>query len=189
MIQAADAATFDTQLFGETLSCDLVLPAAFEPGAHPAPAAQAESLLLSLAQVEDLRGEESPEDKKDTSLAVQRVNAKLDLMLALLGRLVRQSMQMPPPRALRWSARGIRLELPSAPSLTPGAAGMVALQASEWLPDRLELPATVLAEVELAPGHHALWLTFPALSAGLAEALERHLFRLHRRQIAETRRR
>lgn len=189
MSQAADAATFDTQLFGETLSCDLVLPAAFEPGAHPAPAAQAESLLLSLAQVEDLRGEDTTEDKKEASAAVQRVNAKLDLMLALLGRLVRQSMQMPPPRAVRWSARGLRLELPTASGYPAGATGMVALQASDWLPDRLELPATVLGEAELEPGRHALWLAFPTLTAGLAEALERHLFRLHRRQIAESRRR
>jgi hypothetical protein len=186
--QAADAAMFDTQLFSETLSCDLVLPAAFLPDATPAPAAQAESLLLALAQVEDLRGEDATEDK-ESSAAVQRVNAKLDLMLALLGRLVRQSMQMPAPRAVRWSARGLRLELPASSGVAAGVTGMVALQASDWLPDRLELPATVLGEAELEPGRHALWLAFPALTAGLGEALERHLFRLHRRQIAESRRR
>lgn len=189
MSQAADAATFDTQLFDQTLSCDLVLPVAFEPGTEPAAAAQAESLLLSLAQVEDLRGEDALDDKKESSAAMQRVDAKLDLILALLGRLARQSMRMPPPRALRWSARGLRLELPAASGIAPGTAGMAALQVSDWLPDRLELPATVLGEAELAPRRHALWLAFPSLTAGLEEALDRHLFRLHRRQIAESRRR
>ncbi len=49
------------------------------------------------------------------------------------------------------------------------------------------MPVVVLAQVEGSQGLHHLWLQFDALNPGLAEAMDRHLFRLHRRQIAEAR--
>ncbi|WP_267119406.1 PilZ domain-containing protein, partial [Xanthomonas sacchari] len=61
------------------------------------------------------------------------------------------------------------------------------LQPSDWLPDHLELPVRVLAEAATA-GVVQLWLRFETQPPGLEEALERHLFRLHRRQIADSRR-
>ncbi|MCW0417617.1 hypothetical protein NB689_003371 [Xanthomonas sacchari] len=45
----------------------------------------------------------------------------------------------------------------------------------------------VLAEAATA-GVVQLWLRFETQPPGLEEALERHLFRLHRRQIADSRR-
>ncbi|HEY9253827.1 MAG TPA: PilZ domain-containing protein, partial [Stenotrophomonas sp.] len=58
----------------------------------------------------------------------------------------------------------------------------------EWLPEAIELPVRVLAEAASGTGGCFLWLQFDDLEPGLEAALERHLFRLHRRQIAETRR-
>ena len=48
-------------------------------------------------------------------------------------------------------------------------------------------PKSVLAAESAAAGTQ-LWLRFEGLSTGLAAALERHLFRLHRREVAERRR-
>jgi hypothetical protein len=63
------------------------------------------------------------------------------------------------------------------------------VQAAEWLPSPLILPATVIAlEPEGSSGLHALWLRFESLTPALEAALERHLFRVHRRAVAESRR-
>lgn len=186
--QAAQAA--EAGLFGDTLSCDALLPAGFRPGAAHGRVPQAEALLRGLAQVEDLRTDDNAEEKRgELPLLAQRMDAKLDLIMVLLGRLVRQTTQDLPPRPLRWSARGLRL-LMDADTPPPAAdtAGLLRLQPSDWLPDELELPAIVMASAGDAEGLW-LWLRFPALSPALEEAMDRHLFRMHRRQVADARRR
>lgn len=187
--QAAQAA--EAGLFAETLSCAAMLPADFHAGAaSPGRLPQAEALLLGLAQVEDLRGEDGSEEKRgELPMLVQRMDAKLDLMLVLLGRLARQSMDPLPVRPLHWSARGLRLQLePGSPAPAQGTQGLLRLQPSDWLPDELELPASVAATATDAGGTW-VWLQFPAFPPGLEEAMERHLFRMHRRQVADARRR
>jgi hypothetical protein len=51
----------------------------------------------------------------------------------------------------------------------------------------LRLPVEVLAAETDGDGRR-LWLRFEGLGPGLSAALERHLFRVHRREIAERRR-
>ncbi|MDH5822758.1 PilZ domain-containing protein [Luteimonas sp. RD2P54] len=183
---SADQAERD--LFEDALSCELHLPAQLVPGAGPGRLPQAEALLAGLAQVEDLRMDDAGEERGELPQLAQRMDAKLDLMLMLLGRLVSRSSDALPLRAVRWSHRGVRLDAPARPEIAAGAAGVLHLQPSEWLPDHLELPATVLAEAPADGGFQRLWLRFGALPAGLADALEKHLFRLHRKQIAASRR-
>jgi hypothetical protein len=52
----------------------------------------------------------------------------------------------------------------------------------------LRLPVEVLASAERDDGQHELWLGFTPDHSGLETALERFLFRQHRRQIAASRR-
>lgn len=176
----------DAVLFDDTLACDEHRPAAFVPVATTAmqsahAQARAETLLLALAQSEETRLDDS-EEHGELPLAMQRLEAKLDLLLGLFSTLLRERGGALAPLPLRWSIRGVRLDHPhDAPAL--GTAGLLRLQPADWLPDVIELPAHVLAH---APGR--LWLAFDALTPSLAETLERHLFRQHRRQIAQSRR-
>ncbi|MBB3805103.1 hypothetical protein FHT03_001782 [Xanthomonas arboricola] len=175
----------EAELFADMLSCELRLPAGFRAGGDAGAHSAAETLLRSLGQVEDLRSEETSEDRGDLPLLVQRMDAKLDLMLALIGRLVRQGDSGLIQNLVHWSVRGIRLNC--ATPHPPGTVGSVCLQPSDWLPELVQLPAEVLASA--SDGHDQwLWLRFAPISAGLQDALERHLFRLHRRQIADARR-
>jgi hypothetical protein len=185
----AQAHTAEAALFDDTLACEAVLPAGFVAGPGAGQPLQAEALLRSLAQVEDLRGEDGGEEKRgELPQLAQRMDAKLDLVLALLGRLVRQSSPALPALPLRWSVRGLRLALPAAAAdAAPGSDGLVRLQPSDWLPDRLELAATVEARAT-AGDQGWLWLRFAALPPGLEDALERQLFRMHRREVAARRR-
>ena len=178
----------ESELFDETLSCELALSAEFRIGSAVIRPGTAETLLRSVALVEDARGDDSHDDRSDATLQVQRLEAKLDLVMVLLGRLVRQSSQDLPLRPLRWSRRGIRLEQGARSGAAPGSMGVIRLQPCDWLPDHIDLPVVIVAEAANGAGAHYLWLRFEGLSDALEMALERHLFRLHRRQIAEARR-
>ncbi|MER2021131.1 MAG: PilZ domain-containing protein [Stenotrophomonas sp.] len=178
----------ESELFDETLSCDVALPAEFRIGSAVIRPGTAETLLRSVALVEDARGDDGHDERSDATLQVQRLEAKLDLVMVLLGRLVRQSAQDLPLRPLRWSRRGIRLEQGSRSGAAPGSMGVIRLQPCDWLPDHIDLPVVIVAEAANGSGAHYLWLRFEGLSDALEMALERHLFRLHRRQIAEARR-
>lgn len=177
----------ESELFDETLSCDLDLPAGFVLGSGGVRSAVAEQLLRSIALVEDGRGDDKDE-RGESSPVQQRIEAKLDLVLMLTGRMVRQQNDALPLRPLRWSRRGIRLQVGSRASAVAGSQGTVRLQPSDWLPDHVDLPVTVLAEAADGSGGHFLWLRFGDLGDGLEMAMERHLFRVHRRQIADARR-
>ena len=178
----------EARLFGDSLSCDVELPVAVEPASSRGRQAQAITLLSALAQIEDLRKkDDAGEEHGDLPLLAQRMDAKLDLILALVGRLASHADGLP-EHPVRWSSAGLRIDLDRAGDLTAGTGVIVRLQPADWLPDHLELPARVVARRD-GDGVTRIWLAFADLRADLVEALDRHLFRLHRRQVAEQRRR
>jgi len=183
-----EVASAEAQLFNDTLSCDLVLPARFVAGADVARPGASEMLLRSVAMVEDSRTADDGEERAEGSVQLQRLEAKMDLALMLLGRLLHQAGSALPASPARWSHRGLRLDAEQAAGLSPGTTGVVQLQPAEWLPDHVELPAVVLAQTTLQNGSSRLWLQQLPASDALASAVDRHLFRLHRRQIADSRR-
>lgn len=173
-------------LFGDILVCDEVRPAAFVPGtcgdaALQGHCARTEALLRALAVVEDGVRNEEPEQPVDNAL--HRIEAKLDLLAALVATFAAHDTD--PFRALQWSARGACVPV-DAP-VPADSEGLFRVQPVDWLPTPLVLPAAVLA-CEQAENGAVAWLRFGALSPSLEAALERHLFRLHRRAIAERRR-
>ena len=175
-------------LFGDALTCDEMRPAAFLPGAHdPAElaslSARGEALLQSLAVVEDGIRNEEPEQAADHAL--HRLEAKVDLLMALVAGLC-ASRDDDPMQPLQWSARGARLA--AAAPVAVGSGGHFRVRPADWLPSPLVLAATVLACDPDGEGGYRLWLRFGPHSAALEAALERHLFRVHRRAVAESRR-
>ncbi|MGY0558873.1 MULTISPECIES: PilZ domain-containing protein [unclassified Lysobacter] len=179
-------------VFGDSLTCQEVRPVAFVPGALDESAqrvacARAEALLRAIALVEDSRTDD-PDERGTQELGMQRIEAKLDLLTALVATLVGNRDTQDHPQSVRWSALGVCLAVGnSAADVAPGTVGVFRVLPCDWLPQALELPATVLASVADGTGRQ-LWLRFQALPATLASALERHLFRVHRRAIAESRR-
>ncbi len=175
-------------LFGDALTCDELRPAAFLPGVLDSAAlasfnARGEALLQSLAVVED--GMRSEEPEQPTDHALHRLEAKVDLLTALVASLC-ASHDDDPMLPLRWSAHGASLVV--AAPLPVGTGGRFRVRPTDWLPSPLILPATVLACDSEADGATRAFLRFGPLSPALEAALERHLFRVHRRAIAESRR-
>jgi hypothetical protein len=177
----------ETQLFEQTLSSTVCLRAGFSPQTLAADEAerlcgQAEAQLNAIALVEDSHAEE--DEPIPGGATLRRLEAKLDLLISLVAGLA-HARQTDPPMSLRWSARGACFAHPQA--LPPGSRGVFRLQAAVWLPEPLSLPAVVLASQPDTDGGR-LWVQFDPLTPTLAAALERHLFRLHRRAVAERRR-
>lgn len=176
----------EAELFGQALTCHAVLPVQFVAGERPLMQQQSEAMLHGLAVAEDSRGED-PDDRGETPQSVQRLEAKLDLILSLLGKLATQQVAPLPVRPLRWSHLGLRVDESPHSDSHEGDLGVLKLQPVSWLGDHIELPARVLAVQGNSDGSQHLWLRFGVLTPGLEDALTRHLFRMHRRQVAEAR--
>ncbi|MFZ5757647.1 MAG: PilZ domain-containing protein [Pseudomonadota bacterium] len=185
---ASEVDVCEARLFGDGLTCMLSMPVSLRPAEGPADMQRAanatDALLRSLAQVENHQAEDAPDEHSVTDLALQRLEAKLDLTLALLGRLLVPDAAAV-VRTVRWSWRGLSLTLPG--DWKAGDAALFSTQAASWLPQRLELPVRVL-HAEPDGDARRLWLAVEPLEEGLAESLQRYLFRLHRRAVAEERR-
>jgi hypothetical protein len=176
----------EQQLFADALTCSGDFPAAFSPiapesGTAERAAARSEAALHSIALIEDTQPDELDEHGS-TELALQRVEAKLNLILDLLGKLARRGGDTLPLRAMRWSRRGVALQQPFGTA--EAASGFLLIQAVGWLPQPLELPVECLASAATENGETLLYLRFAPRPPSLEAAIERHLFRLHRRQIA-----
>jgi hypothetical protein len=109
-----------------------------------------------------------------------RLNQKLDLALELLGQLLARERVLPPPVPVSVSARGVSWRPDPVPTAGPG---LLMLHLLPHVPKALELPAllqprpdgTVVAE-------------FHGVEPALGDALERFVFRRHRRAIAQAKR-
>lgn len=171
------------QLFAEHLDCTVELGCRIEPW-RVLGRDGAEMRLRAVSLVEDARADEN-EERQDRTL--QRLEAKLDLVLALCGQLLRERSSALAVRPVRLSARGAAFALAAGDApVQAGAAVVFTFQAAEWLADPVSLPARVLA-VEADGASTRVHLAFQEPGHPLDELLERHVFRLHRRGIAQQR--
>lgn len=179
----------ERELFAEALTCSEDLPAEFVAQALDGPAAEraidrSEALFRAIAQIEEGGGEEGDE-RGGHEQSLHRIEAKLNVLLDLVGALVRRDMPTLPLRSVRWSRRG--LALPQEAATAPGTLGLLRLQPASWLPQTVELPVEVIA-CGNESGQNWLWLRLAPRPSSFESAVERHLFRLHRRAIAGARR-
>lgn len=183
-----DAIQAESSLFGDALCCIEHLPVqfhlqTFEAAALPHILERAESLLRMMAHLDDPQIEDS-EDRSKLDMSIHRMEAKLQLSLEMLGTLIARTISIPPPRQIRWSRRGLSWEQDT--SVPENSTGFIELQPLPWLPLLLKLSCRVLF-CQKEDSVFRLWLGFEPLPTSLESALERHLFRCHRRAVASGR--
>lgn len=140
-----------------------------------------EALLRTLAVLEEA-GRPVEEPAADVpAQELLRLEHKLDILLELVTDILRRELDLPAPRPVRLTAAGAEWEAP--PQGPPGGWGRLELFPSPRLPRALSLYATVLSD---APAGR-LRVRFQGLGAATREALERHIFRQHRRAVARAR--
>ncbi|WP_397607473.1 PilZ domain-containing protein [Silanimonas sp.] len=177
-----DEAAADAALFDGAVACELTARLRVQPGPPPAGSAEGvERLLRDLAMMEERRGE-SDDPAHPPDPALRRLEAKLDLTLQLLAQAL-PALAPPPPRAVRLSARGLRIDASAADAEVVDAPATLAWQPGDGLPLLAYLPVR-----RLARQGDTSWWAFEPLEPALADLLERHVFRLHRRWLAAQRR-
>lgn len=172
------------QDFSERVCVDALLRVAVTP--RPA-GASAEGLgernlatLQSIAALEERRADSADEDNPVLQ-ELARLDAKLNALLDIVNRLLLPGGALPVRQPVKVNAVGAVLPGALVPAATDGICVRLHLDACPSLP--LELPARV--QRRLDDGN--AFVVFEQLGDAVADALERLVFRLHRRKVAEAR--
>ncbi|RMD79164.1 MAG: hypothetical protein D6809_04270 [Gammaproteobacteria bacterium] len=150
-----------------------------------------EQALRALALLEE-RLPERPaegggeEHAQPAAQELARVEAKLNLILALVGQLVARDRAVPPARPVRLGADGLSWEA-EGPVPAPGERGLVEVYPVPRWPQPLRLPARVVAVEPVGEGRHRVCVHYEAMGETAREALEKLVFRHHRRSVARAR--
>jgi hypothetical protein len=172
--------------FEQRVSIEELLHVAVEPLVWPLPQARAQALaesngnaLAAIAALEERRVE-SADDDNPLMLEIRRMDAKLTALVEIVDRLLVPADTLPARHLVRFNARGAVLgeELP-----LPGDAVLLSLRFDHCRSLPLELPA--LREMPLDDGR--TFVRFPTVNEALGDAIERLVFRHHRRKVAEPR--
>jgi hypothetical protein len=136
------------------------------------------ALLQTLATLEAAAPEKEPGDAEPAMhKAIERLEAKLDVALALLTRLLSQGMRLPPERLVTLSVGRIAWQS-NHDSPTSGALLQLRLYLSPRLPQPLQFFVRVVAVEDSVCQAELL-----DMDAEMEEWLTRTLFRYHRRAL------
>ncbi|WP_232823536.1 PilZ domain-containing protein [Dyella sp. C9] len=138
------------------------------------------SVLSTLAAFTERRAEPSDNDNPLTQ-EVARLDSKLNVLMAMFDQWLSRDANLPPRAALRFNAIGAVLPNELWPASM--ATGLLRLHFDGCLALPLELPARLVQECD---GNH-VFVAFENLDETTGDAIERLVFRHHRRKVAERR--
>lgn len=133
-------------------------------------------------------GERAPtvnEEAVGLELEVARLHQKTQLLIELMAVALGRDGSRPPPVPLSLGAAGCSWQAFSAPAR--GSSGLVALWLHPASPEPLEWPAEIIELEPLAEGSMMTHARFLPLGEAAQAALDRQVFLLHRRGVAEAR--
>lgn len=122
-----------------------------------------------------------PDEPSQTELELHRIHNKLNLLLELVGSFLQLQALRPEPVAVCLSWRGLSWAS-GGDDPAAGSVGLVELHLNPALPLPLRWPARIVAG-----GSGEVVAEFAPVPEYCQMALERHVFKHHRRKVAETR--
>jgi hypothetical protein len=177
--------------FGDGLVYEDAMPLLWTPGPLVEGAALSRlnadnhQLLAAESSLEEARAHEALKDEPQALVhELQRLEYKLNILLRLTAALSVQHNALPPAQKVRLSAGGV--EWIGAVGVAGGATGLLQLYVNAALPQPLRLPCRVFGERVVA-GQQIAQLRFAGISEAVAEALNKLIFRHHRRLVAGAR--
>jgi hypothetical protein len=178
-------------VLGEGLVFEGVLPLDWQDAPLPDGAelarwnADGALLLAAEASLEEARSHEAlKEESPALAHELQRLEFKLDILLRLAAELATHHSPLPTPQSVRLSSQG--LEWTGADASHVGTTGIASVYVNRALPQPLRLPCRVVDERRVGE-RRIVRLRFVGLSDGVVEALDRLIFRHHRRLVAGAR--
>jgi hypothetical protein len=170
-------------VFENCVSCEDVVPLAWRGRGSALSSGELHRLQeLTLRALRAEPGEQS--DIKDPQLL--RLHEKLDSVLEMMGRLMEVHHPAPVPAHVRLSRVGVAWRTPATQAPQVGEHGVLELHLHPRLMQPLLLPGHVCA-VERNGDQAEVQVAFETMSEPVESALERHVFRRHRRAISENR--
>lgn len=175
----------DTVVLFDELAYQDTLPVAWRPLAGSVDAAYAAGLsernsrlLQACAAIED---HSSADREDDVSPELLRIDAKINLMLDLMGQLLSANRPRPVPVPVRFNTQGAQWPA-AATAATPaiGSQGLVLLYLRDYLPEALRL----LGRVTEIGADRQVKVRFAPPGETTADLMEKLIFRHHRRLIA-----
>ena len=174
---------------GDGLIFEELLPLEWFPGALPEGLelarlnADNHQLLGAESTLEEVRVSEAVSKEESSALIheLQRLEYKLNVLLRLTADLAAQARRLSAPQRVRLSARA--LEWFDAPQVMRGDVGLLHLYINRTLPQPLRIPCVVAGE-RVQDGQRVAQLTFRDSSDAVVDALEKLIFRHHRRRVA-----
>ena len=171
------------RVFEDCVSCEDVVPIAWR--GRKAGLSHGELHRLQETTLRALRAEPGEQSEvKDPELA--RLHEKLDSVLEMMGRLMEVHYPAPQPAQIRLSRMGMSWRSPAATAPPMGERGVLELHLHPRLMQPLLLPAHVCG-VDVLGAEVEVNIAFEPLPEPVESALERHVFRRHRRSISENR--
>jgi hypothetical protein len=172
--------------FEQRVSVEELLHLAVEPLAWPVPPARALSLaerngnaLAAIAALEERRVEAAEEDNPLLQ-EMRRMDAKLTALVDIVNRLLTPTDTLPGRRLVRFNARGAVIPTELVP---PGEAMLLSLRFDHCR----SLPLELAAQPDRLLDDGRTFVAFTALSDAQGDAIERLVFRHHRRKVADAR--
>lgn len=169
---------------GSSLEWEDVLPVAFVPGPPVTEERMvAHRIAANLRILHTCEALEERRAERDEDLGgapeTARLEKKIDLLIEMVGHWVAQSGARPPAVLAGLSAAGLRWR-PESGLPRPGAVGIVQVHLREGVAEALCLPGEIGAQD--ADGQASM--VFRGLAEAEVDALERFVFRQHRRSVA-----
>lgn len=141
-------------------------------------------VLEAVAAIEEQSRDRLADDQAELHQELHRLDAKIQLLLDMVARLLRSHDRLPREHLLHIAVDAI--DVCTEADIAVGDEGTLHLHLHPAIPAALMLRGRITAESEDSDGR---WLRFELTPlAGLeAEAMSRHVFRHHRRSIAAAR--
>jgi hypothetical protein len=172
--------------FEQRVSVEELLHITAEPLAWPLAPARSLSLserngnaLAAIAALEERRVE-AAEDDNPLVQEMRRMDAKLTALVDIVNRLLTPADALPGRRLVRFNARGAVIPTELVP---PGEALLLSLRFDHCR----SLPLELAAEPDRALNDGRTFVAFTALNDAQGDAIERLVFRHHRRKVADAR--
>lgn len=143
------------------------------------------ALLRAVNALEDHHGE-GAEGGPVPAPEIQRLEAKLDLLLTLVGQLRMSSQQLPASVSTQLAAAGVAWWPLDAVAAEVDDTGLLDISLGAYVAQPLSVPARILVH-EIRDERDVVLAGFEGLSQQVAEALDKFVFRHHRRAIAGSR--
>lgn len=172
--------------FSDRVAWDSRFHATCEVTERPDPAALAlindrnTNVLVAVSALMDRRSD-TGEDDSPLTQEVARLDAKLNVLMEIVNRLLLPQSVLPPRIPVRVNAAGAALPWDGLPPV--GTPVMLKLHFDVCRALPLELPGVRLA----GPTDGKGFIAFEGLTESVRDGIERLVFRQHRRQVAEAR--